>query len=384
VYFDLNDEQQQIKSTAREFLTARYKPERIRELIETDLGFEESDWQEMVALGWPGLALPEEHGGQGLGFVELAAVFEEMGYALAPSPLLSDTVAGLALALCGSDEQKSEFLAPLAAGAKRGTVALFDAGSAAEPGQFEMEARPADGGVTLSGEKVLVMDAGAADFLLVATADGKRHIVETDQPGLTLTKEPTIDLTRRVYAVSFDGVEVGPERTLPAQGNDYLPVLHRVCVALAAELTGIAQRTMEMAVDYAKERQQFGRPIGSYQAVSHRCAQMLLETEGARSATYYAAWAAGASPEELPLAASMAKAYASDAGWRVAGASLQVHGGIGFTWEHDLHLWLKRARADAAAFGDAHWHRERVADLILARVAGREPVTVAEPEPAAA
>jgi alkylation response protein AidB-like acyl-CoA dehydrogenase len=376
VYFDLNDEQQQIKATARGFLASRYKPERIRELIETDLGFEESDWQEMVELGWPGLALPEELGGQGLGIVELAVVFEEMGYGLAPSPLLSNTAAGLALALCASDDQKAEFLAPLAAGERRGTLALFDAGSPAAIGEFEMDARAGDGGVVLEGEKVLVMDADAADFLLVATSDGKRQIVESDQSGVTITREPSIDLTRRLYSVRFDGVEVPAERTLPAEQDDYLPVLHRVCVALAAEMTGIAQRTMEMAVDYAKDRQQFGRPIGSYQAVSHRCAQMLLETESARSATYYAAWAADASPEELPLAASMAKAYASDAGWRVAGASLQVHGGIGFTWEHDLHLWLKRARADAAAFGDAHWHREQVAEAVLARSAEREPAAV--------
>jgi alkylation response protein AidB-like acyl-CoA dehydrogenase len=300
-------------------------------------------------------------------------LFEEMGYALAPSPLLSNTVAGLALAMCGSEDQKSQFLAPLAAGEKRGTVALFDAGSPAVLGEFEMEAKPGDGGVSLDGEKVLVMDAQAADFLLVATADGRRHIVEADQPGVSLTREPSIDPTRRVYSVRFEGVDVPAERTLPAQGNDYLPVLHRICVAVSAELTGIAERTMEMAVDYAKDRQQFGRPIGSYQAVSHRCAQMLLETEGARSATYYAAWAADASPEDLPVAASMAKAYASDAGWRVAGAALQVHGGIGFTWEHDLHLWLKRARADGAAFGDARWHRERVAEAILAQAAAPEP-----------
>jgi alkylation response protein AidB-like acyl-CoA dehydrogenase len=373
VYFDLNDEQQQIKATANEFLASRYKPERIRELTETELGFEQSDWEEMVELGWAGLALPEEHGGQGLGFVELAAVFEEMGYSLAPSPLLSNTVAGLALALCGSDDQKSEFLAPLAAGAKRGTMALVDAGSSGRIGDFEMEAEAGDGGVTLNGEKVLVMDAVAADFMLVATSDERRHIVDTGADGVSIERESSIDSTRSLYTVGFDGVEVPAERTLAGQGRDFYPVLQRVCVALSAEMTGIAQRTMEMAVDYAKERQQFGRPIGSYQAVSHRCAQMLLETEGARSATYYAAWAADASTDDLPLAASMAKAYASDAGWRVANASLQVHGGIGFTWEHDLHLWLKRARADASMFGDAHWHREQVAYLILSQVAEREP-----------
>ncbi|MEK6278637.1 MAG: acyl-CoA dehydrogenase family protein [Actinomycetota bacterium] len=365
MYFDLNDEQQQIKRTAKEFLASRYKSERIRELIETDDGFEQSDWQEMAELGWPGLALPEEHGGQGLGIVELAAVFEEMGYALAPSPLLSNTIAGLALARCGSEQQKSEFLVPLAAGEKRGTIALVDAGSSGAIGEFEMEAAPGDGGVVLSGEKVMVMDAGSADFMLVATADGRRHIVERGQSGLTVSPEQSIDLTRKLFAVDFDGVEVAAERTLPADQPDYLPVLWRACVALSAELTGIAQRTLDMAVEYAKERQQFGRPIGAYQAVSHRCAQMLLETEGARSATYYAAWTADSEPETLPLAASMAKAYASDTGWRVADASLQIHGGIGFTWEHDLHLWLKRAKADAAMLGDTHWHRERVADTVL-------------------
>jgi alkylation response protein AidB-like acyl-CoA dehydrogenase len=369
MYFDLNDEQQQIKETAKEFLAARYKSERIRELLDTDLGFEESDWKEMVELGWAGLALPEEHGGQGLGIVELAAVFEEMGYALAPGPLLSNTVVGLALATNGSDEQKSEYLAPLAAGEKRGTPALIDAGSPATVGEFEMQAASADGGVRLDGEKILVMDAEAADFLLVATSDGKRHLVDSDQSGVSIEREDSIDPTRRLYSVRFDGVEVAAERTLPAEGEDYFPVFHRVCVAISAELTGIAQRTLEMGVDYAKERQQFGRPIGAYQAVSHRCAQMLLETEGARSATYYAAWAADASPEDLPMAASMAKAYASDAGWRVPDESLQVHGGIGFTWEHDLHLFLKRAKVDAAMFGDAHWHRERVADAILTNVA---------------
>jgi alkylation response protein AidB-like acyl-CoA dehydrogenase len=366
VYFDLNDEQQQIKSTANEFIASRYKPERIRELTETEHGFEDSDWQEMVELGWPGLALPEEHGGQGLGIVELAAVFEEMGYGLPPSPLLSNTVAGLALTICGTEDQKAEFLTPLASGEKRGTMALIDAGSPAAIGEFEMEARQGDGGVTLDGEKVLVMDAAAADFLLVATADGGRHIVETDADGVSIEREESIDPTRRFYSVRLSGVEVPAERTLEGVGEDYYPPFHRVCIALAAELSGIAQRTLEMGVEYAKERQQFGRPIGSYQAVSHRCAQMLLETEGARSATYYAAWAADASPDDLPVAASMAKAYASDAGWRVPDQSLQVHGGIGFTWEHDLHLFLKRAKVDAAMFGDSHWHRERVADAILA------------------
>ena len=172
----------------------------------------------------------------------------------------------------------------------------------------------------------------------------------------------------------FEGVRVAAADTLPAEGADYFPVFHRLCVALAAESTGIAQRTMEMSVEYAKDRKQFDRPIGAYQAVSHRCAQMLLETENSRSAVYGAAWAADSEPESLPLAASTAKAYASDAGWRVPDAAIQVHGGIGFTWEHDLHFFLKRGKQNAAMFGDARWHRERVADAVLAGAA--EPAAV--------
>jgi alkylation response protein AidB-like acyl-CoA dehydrogenase len=373
LYFDFTDEQQAIKATARDFLAARYKSERIRALAESEQGFEQSDWEEMAELGWTGLALPEQWGGQGLGIVELGVLFEEMGYALAPSPLLSSTVAGLALALCGSDDQRERFLRPLAEGKLRGTPALWDAGTPATIGSFAMEARADGDEVVLDGEKVLVMDAAAADFLIVATADGRRHVVERDTAGVTVIPATSIDLTRRLCSVRFDGVRVAAENTLPGAEDEYYPVFHRVCVALAAESTGIAQRTMEMAVEYAKDRQQFGRPIGSYQAVSHRCAQMLLETENARSAVYGAAWAADAEPESLPKAASMAKAYASDAGWRVPDASIQVHGGIGFTWEHDLHFFLKRGKANAAMFGDAKWHRDRVADAVLSQAA--EPVS---------
>src|SRR5258705_9725586 len=329
MYFDLTDEQQAIKSTAHDFLAARYKSERIRELAESEHGFEQSDWAEMAELGWTGLALPEEWGGQGLGIVELAVLFEEMGYALAPSPLLSNTVVGLALATCGSEEQRERYLGPLAAGELRGSPALWDAGSVAAPGEFTMEVKVDDDGIVLDGEKVLVMDAAAADFLMVATADGRRHLVDCETPGLTITAATSIDLTRRFCSVRFDGVKGLGQNTMPAGGQEYFPVFHRACVALAAESTGIAQRTMEMAVSYAKDRQQFGRPIGAYQAVSHRCAQMLLETEGARSAALYAAWTADHEPESLQLAASMAKAYASDCGWRVTASSLQVHGGVG-------------------------------------------------------
>ena len=366
MYFDLTDEQQAIKSTANGFLASRFKSERIREIAASEDGFDEAGWKEMAELGWAGLALPEEWGGQGLGIVDLAVLFEEMGYALAPSPLLSNTVAGLALSFAGSDEQRERWLRPLAAGELRGAPALLDAGSSAVPLRFELEVEESGEGIVLNGEKTLVMDAASADFFLVATADGRRHVVERGAAGVTVSPEESIDLTRRLSSVRLDGVQVAPENTLLGAAEDYLPVFHRACVALAAESTGIAQRSLEMSVEYAKDRQQFGRPIGAYQAVSHRCAQMLLETENSRSAVYGAAWAADAEPESLPLAASMAKAYASDAGWRVPDMAIQVHGGIGFTWEHDLHFFLKRGRANAASFGDAKWHRERVADAVLA------------------
>jgi alkylation response protein AidB-like acyl-CoA dehydrogenase len=374
VYFDLTDEQAAIKATAHDFLAARFKSERMREIAASADGTDEAGWKEMAELGWAGLALPEEWGGQGLGIVDLAVLFEEMGYAVVPSPLLSNTVVGLALGACGSDDQRERYLRPLALGEVRGTPALWDVGSPATPGSFTMPAREDGDGIVLDGEKTLVMDAAGADFFLVATADGKRHLVDAGAAGVSVNEEASIDLTRRLSTVRFDGVRVAAADTLPGEAQDYHPVLYRACVAIAAESTGLAQRALEMSVAYAKDRQQFGRPIGAYQAVSHRCAQMLLETENARSAVYGAAWAADAEPDSLPLAASIAKAYASDAGWRVPDQAIQVHGGIGFTWEHDLHFFLKRGRANAAMFGDAKWHREQVAEAVISRAA--EPLSV--------
>jgi alkylation response protein AidB-like acyl-CoA dehydrogenase len=369
MYFDLTDEQQAIKSTARGFLASRFKSERMREIAASESGFDAAGWKEMAELGWAGLALPEEWGGQGLGTVELAILFEEMGYALAPSPLLSSTIAGLALAAGGSNEQKERWLRPLAEGALIASPALVDPDGSGEPMKFKMAAESDGDGVVLNGEKALVTDAGRADFFVVSTADSRRHIVESGADGVIVKPEESIDPTRRLATVIFDGVTVAADASLPGGAEDYYPVFLRACVAFAAESTGVAQRALEMSVAYAKDRQQFGRPIGAYQAVSHRCAQMLLETENSRSAVYGAAWAADAEPESLPLAASIAKAYASDAGWRVPDAAIQVHGGIGFTWEHDLHFFLKRGRANAAMAGDAKWHREQIADVVFDDVA---------------
>jgi alkylation response protein AidB-like acyl-CoA dehydrogenase len=230
----------------------------------------------------------------------------------------------------GSDEQKERWLPGVASGDARGTVGVIS-GNGAAP---------------------LVPDADGASFIVLIDGDSA-SIVE---PGdASIEPVEAIDNTRRYSRVSASGGD-------PLQG-DVAGALDRVAVATAGEIVGVAQRAMEMAVEYAKDRQQFGRPIGAYQAVSHNCAQMLMETEGARSLTYYAGWAADHEPESLALAASMAKAYASDAGFRVPARSLQVHGGIGFTWEHDLQFFLKRGKTDAHLFGTAREHRERVAEL---------------------
>lgn len=327
--FDFTDDQQAIKRTARDFLAARFKPEHLRELAEAG-EYDDRAWAEMAELGWAGIFVDEQHGGQGLGVVELVILMEELGYSLAPVPFLGNAAAGLVLQQAGSDEQRSRFLPGIASGEERGAV-----------------------GLVRNGEARLVADAEGAAVIVLLDENGGGTVV----PAADAAIEPaaTIDSTRRFATVRADAGE--PLAGDPGRGRG------AICVALAAELTGVAQRAMEMAVDYAKDRKQFGRPVGAYQAVSHRCAQMLLEVEGARSTAYYAAWVADNEPELLSLAASMAKAYASDAGWRVSASSLQVHGGIGFTWEHDLHFFLKRAKADGHLFGGAREHRDRVAEL---------------------
>ena len=361
--FDLTDEQRMLQQAAKDMLAARFPSDKIRELGESETGLSEEIWRETADLNWPGLIVSEEHGGQALGTVELVVLMEQLGYALAPGPFLSNTFAALALEAAGTDEQRERYLAPLALGEKRGTLALWDRGAGRTPDDITLEPQRANGGWTLSGEKLFVLDAATADFLVVGATEERRFLVECDAEGVSIAQTPTIDSTRKQYAVKLDGVRVGEDAALETDGDALGIARERAYTALAAELVGVAQRAMEMAVEYAKDRKQFGRPIGAYQAVSHACAQMLLETEGARSASYYAGWVADNEPETASLAASVAKAYASDAAWRVTASSLQVHGGIGFTWEHDLHLWLKRANADAALFGDARWHRERVAKL---------------------
>ena len=354
--FEFTDDQRAIKRTASDFLAARYKPETIRELAESEQGFTEEQWREISELGWPGVVVPEEHGGLGLGAVELVVIQEEMGHALAPSPLLSTISAALLLAAAGTPEQKQRWLPALARGEARGTVAVWDEHAGWAPDQSEAEATAE----ALSATKIAVPDASAANLLIMAGANRRHYAVELSAHGVTTTAQNSLDSTRKLFRVELDGAHVEPLADKP---EEIVRAYATIITAVAAENVGIAQRAMEMAVAYAADRKQFDRPIGSYQAVSHRCAQMLLEVEGARSLSYWAAWALDHDPSTAPRAASMAKAYASDAGFRVTASALQVHGGIGFTWEHDLHFFLKRAKANAHAFGDARWHRDRVAEL---------------------
>ncbi|MBV9603635.1 MAG: acyl-CoA/acyl-ACP dehydrogenase [Solirubrobacterales bacterium] len=357
--FGFTDDQQAIKRTARDFLQARYPLATVRGLAEDERGFTDEQWAELVELGWPGVIVPEESDGLGLGAVELVIIAEEMGYALAPSPWFSTTCAALMLVAAGTQAQRERWLGPLSRGEARGTLAVWDEQAGWSPDHSEVEP---DGDGKLSCVKIAVPDAGSADFVIVSGADGRHYLVENDASGagITLVAEPAVDPTRKLYRVELSAAPAAPLDLAPeAVTRAYATIV----TLLAAENVGAAQRAMEMAVAYAKDRAQFERPIGAYQAVSHRCAQMLLEVEGSRSLCYWAAWALENEPETAPRAASMAKAYAGDAGFRVAASALQVHGGIGFTYEHDLHFFLKRAHANAHAFGDSRWHRDRVADL---------------------
>jgi alkylation response protein AidB-like acyl-CoA dehydrogenase len=326
--FDFSDDQQAIKRTAHEFLENRFKLERVRELAEASK-YDDDAWREISELGWPGIFVQEGQGGQELGTVELVILMEELGYTLAPLPFLGNAAAGLVLAEAGSDEQRERWLPGIASGEARGTV-----------------------GYSSNGEAALVPDADSAEVIVLLDGDSGTVM---EASSAEVEEIDTIDATRRFSRVRGNGGEL--------LEGDVGPARDRIATALSAELVGVSQRALEMAVDYARERKQFDRPIGAYQAVSHACADMLLQTESARSGAYYAAWTADAEPETLPLAASMAKAYASDAAWRTSASSLQVHGGIGFTWEHDLHFFLKRAKVDGALYGSAREHRDRVAEL---------------------
>jgi alkylation response protein AidB-like acyl-CoA dehydrogenase len=331
--FDFSEDQHEIKRTARDLLSSRSSLAKVREAAEAK-AYDGALWSELVELGWPGIAIAEEHGGQGLGAVELAILSEELGYALAASPFLATVMAAEAIGAGGSPEQQARWLPGLASGEITG--ALGDAAG-------------------------LVPDAQDAAVIVLVGDDGVARVIPRAEADVTPVD--AIDPTRRAARVAAEGEPLGGED--PQAGID------RATVAVAAELVGVGQRALEMTLAYVKDRRQFDTPVGAYQAVSHKCAQMLKDTEGARSATYYAAWAAdaGADGPGLPEAASLAKAAASDGVRDVTASAIQAHGGIGFTWEADVHWLYKRAQVDAALLGGSGVHRKRLAALVGARLA---------------
>jgi alkylation response protein AidB-like acyl-CoA dehydrogenase len=332
MHFDFNDDQRDIQRTAREMLSTRSSFERVRGAAEA-ARYDDGLWREVCELGWPGTAIDEAYGGQGLGMVELAVLLEELGYAVAVTPHLGSALAALVIQSAGSDEQRERWLPGLAGGQQRGALAVLSDGVAE-----------------------LVPDAPGAEVIVLA--DPLAGTASVTAGGAEEVK--SIDPTRRYGRVSAGNGE-------PLEG-DVADGLGRALIAVSAELLGISQRALEMTVEYVKERKQFGVPVGSFQAVQHRAAQMLLDTEGGRGAVYYGAWAAGGAPERLEEAAAMAKAWTSQAAKATTAAAIQLHGGIGFTWEADLHWLFKRAQLDSAFLGGPSEHHTR-----LARLAARQP-----------
>ncbi len=375
--FGFSEEQELLRSTARKFFENECPSGFVRRMMATEEGTTPAFWAKLAEQGWLGLILPEAYGGVGLGVVDLVVLMEEMGRAVIPGPYFSTVLLGsLCLLEAGSETQKREWLPRIASGAARVTLAWTEPNARWDSQGVTLTAVETGGGFTLSGTKLFVPDAHVSDALVVVarTTAGRNpdegvslFLVPRTAAGVAVTLLPTMDQTRKLCEVTLSGVAVPRDALLGGEGTGWRAlgrVIERATVALCAEMCGGAQRVLEMTTEYAKIRVAFGRPIGSYQGVKHRAADMLVEVENAKSITYYAAWAVDENAPEAALAASMAKAYVSDAYRRVSAAGIQLHGGIGFTWEHDLHLYFKRAKGSEFEFGDATHHRERVAQLI--------------------
>ena len=372
-----SEEQELLRDTARKFLDSECPTQFVRRMMDTEDAITDEFWRQLAENGWLGITYPEDAGGSRLGLVDLVVLMEEIGRAVMPGPYPATVLlGGAAIATAGSPAQRREWLPRIAAGEVKATLALTEPNARWDAAGITATAREARGGFTLSGGKMFVPDAHLADVLVIAARsrdgstmeDGKSlFLVPKDMPGLGIRRLPSVDETRKLSEVTLDNVAVPGSAILGELHQGWAPlqqVIDRAAVALSAEMCGAAQRVLEMTVDYAKLRIAFGKPIGTYQGVKHKCADMLVDIENAKSLTYYAAWAVDEGEAEAPLAVSMAKAAASDAGRKVCAAGIQLHGGIGMTWEHDLQLYLKRAKADEVAFGDATWHRERIARLM--------------------
>jgi len=355
--FGLNESQEILKESARKFFAGECPIAEVRRLIETETAYDAALWKKLAEQGYTGIIFQEEFGGVGLGIVELALLMEEAGRALLPGPFFSTVaLAGGVLNTIASHEQKKKYLAPICRGEARATVAILEAPGSWDLASLQMSVVNGK----LKGEKLFVTDAAVADWILVAAKNGV-FVVDRKHPAVRIAPMLAMDLTRKVYSVRFDDA--------PAEKLGDTWHLSRAfdiaTVALAAEMVGGMQRTLDITVEYAKTRKQFGKPIGIFQAVQHQCADMYLETESSRSAAYYAAWALEEEAPDAASAVSIAKIYGSDAGRTVGNRGIQVHGGMGFTWENDLHLYYRRAKASEIAFGDATFHRERLAQLVI-------------------
>jgi alkylation response protein AidB-like acyl-CoA dehydrogenase len=372
--FAFSEEQEQLREAVRKFMEAKSPSSEVRRLMETTEGYDEAVWKQMAQeLGLQSLHLPEAHGGQGFTFVELGIVLEEMGRVLLCAPYYSTVVlAADAIMNAATDAQQGELLPGIASGETIAALAFTEPNGRWDASGITMEASGKGDSYQLSGTKMFVIDGHTANTLItvarLAGTSGEDGIsffaVDGDASGLTRTPLATMDQTRKQARLDFSDVAARPLGEPGAGWAALSKTLDQAAVGLSNEMVGGAQKVLEMAVDYAKVRVQFGRPIGSFQAIKHKCADMLLEVESAKSAAYYAAWAAAEDNEELPVVASLAKAYCSDAYFHAAAENIQIHGGIGFTWEHDAHLYFKRAKSSEILLGDATYHRELLAQRI--------------------
>jgi alkylation response protein AidB-like acyl-CoA dehydrogenase len=369
VNFAFSEEQEELRNIVRQFLEAKSPEAAVREQMETERGFDDGVWKQMAEqLGLQSLIVPEEFGGQGFGYVELIVVLEEMGRYLLCAPYFSTVVlAANTLMQSGDDGAKKEYLPGIASGETIATLAFTEPNGRWDESGVEATATNDGGTWKISGTKSFVLDGHTADLILVAARTSKGvsiFAVNGDAAGLTRTALSTMDQTRKQAKLELDNVEARLVGEDGAGWNTLSTVLDLAAVALAAEQVGGAQKCLDMSVEYAKVRVQFGRPIGSFQAIKHKCADMLLEVESAKSAAYYAGWCASEMNDELPSVASLAKAYCSDAYFHAAAENIQIHGGIGFTWEHPAHLYFKRAKSSELLFGDPTYHRELLAQRI--------------------
>ena len=367
--FAFTEEQDQLRSFVRQFLDEKSDEAAVRALMETEQGYDEAVWSQMAEqLGLQSLIIPEAYGGQGFSWVELVVVLEEMGRSLLCAPFFSSVVlATSALMLSGDEAAQSEYLPKIASGELIATVAVTEENGRWDESGVTATATAAGDSWTIDGAKHYVLDGHTAGLIIVAarTAAGvSLFAVDGDAAGLERTALSTMDQTRKQAKLTLSGT---PATLIGTDGAGWVTLeamLDRAAVGLAAEQVGGAQKVLDMSVEYAKDRVQFGRPIGSFQAIKHKCADMLLEVESAKSAAYYAAWCAAEDNDELPAMASLAKSYCSEAYFHATAENIQIHGGIGFTWEHPAHLYFKRAKSSELLFSDPTYHRELLAERI--------------------